>query len=241
MVCGWRFFATALTFFIATSIGFADEPAPHPKGGASPAVVPAAPKEAASESPIEDEMPASSGKKKAPSLLARPTYMAIVPEPGGRKTLTLGYRWPLHESASIEVRLVAGPKTEGTAVAPIYFHELLKGKLEEELFKLLDKSDQRGGLTHTFTKEKIVYKMIGQRNSLGHQAVHVQVYTEDARPDSNPAVAFLQLDTWAVNPQVLSLELPRDEFPNAGTLFVWFFRGDKVVWEESIAWPGYGK
>jgi hypothetical protein len=35
------------------------------------------------------------------------------------------------------------------------------------------------------------------------------------------------------------LDLARDEFAKSGTLFVWFFRGDQVVWEEQIRWPGY--
>ena len=55
----------------------------------------------------------------------------------------------------------------------------------------------------------------------------------------NPAAAYLQLDTWAVDQETLSLDLARDEFAKPGTLFVWFFRGDQVVWEEQIRWPGY--
>ncbi len=58
-------------------------------------------------------------------------------------------------------------------------------------------------------------------------------------PDPNPAAAYLQLDTWAVDQETLSLDLARDEFAKSGTLFVWFFRGNQVVWEEQIRWPGY--
>ena len=56
---------------------------------------------------------------------------------------------------------------------------------------------------------------------------------------ANPAAAYLQSDTWAVDPETLSLDLARDKFAKTGTLFVWFFRGDQVVWEEQIGWPGY--
>ncbi len=55
----------------------------------------------------------------------------------------------------------------------------------------------------------------------------------------NPAAAYLQLDTWAVDQETLSLDLARDEFTKSGKLFVWFFRGGQVVWEEHIRWPGY--
>jgi hypothetical protein len=132
------------------------------------------------------------------------------------------------------------------------------------LYACLDHSGE-GGRDYTFTKDKVVYKMIGRRNSLGNQGVHVLVQTEDSGtrkrslpkpppgahaqatprleategPDPNPGAVYLQLDTWAVDPETLSLELARDEFANAGTLFVWFFRGDRAVWQEQIRWPGY--
>ena len=50
---------------------------------------------------------------------------------------------------------------------------------------------------------------------------------------------FLQLDSWAINDQMLSLDLARHVFIKSGKLFVWFLRGDKVLWEEKIDWPGY--
>ena len=77
--------------------------------------------------------------------------------------------------------------------------------------------------------------MIGSRNSLEKQAVCVQVNLENAATRAKePAVAYLQLDTWAVDQETLALDLARDEFPKPGTLFVWFFRGDQTVWEEQI-------
>jgi hypothetical protein len=49
----------------------------------------------------------------------------------------------------------------------------------------------------------------------------------------------LQLDTWAVDRETLSLDLAKDEFAKSGRLYIWFFRGDQIVWEEQIRWPGY--
>jgi len=157
------------------------------------------------------------------------------------------------------------PNLKGLTVSPINFSEFLKGTVRDDLYTCLDHPSE-GGRVHSFTKEKITYTMIGRRNSLGNQGVHVHVYTEDsdglqqkspkalppgarvkARPqlgDSDdqsayPAAAYLQLDTWAVNQETLSLDLARDEFVQSGTFFVWFFRGDRVVWQEQIRWPGY--
>ena len=197
---------------------------------------------------------------------ARPTSMDIIPVPGGQKTLTIHCRWSSFPEASIEVRLVPGPAaSKRVSVSPINFSEHLKDKVREALFTCLDHTGE-GGRTYSFTKNQITYTMIGRRNSLGNQGVHVQVQPEggDTRPqspakplpagasvkgppppadmdspDPNPAAAFLQLDTWAVDRDTLSLDLARDEFAKSGTLYVWFFRGDRVVWEEQIRWPGY--
>jgi hypothetical protein len=137
---------------------------------------------------------------------------------------------------------VAAKDTENTLdsmeVAPVYFFEHLKGTVREALFRCTDHAGENSG-TYSFTKEKTIYKLIGRRNSLNNQAVHVKVCNEDGDPEKNPAAAYLQLDTWAVDRETISLDLARDEFAMPGTLYVWFFRGDAVVWEEQVRWPGY--
>lgn len=179
------------------------------------------------------------GKPKRQKLAARPTSMAIIPVRAGLKTLNIHFRWSLFPNSSIEVRLVPGPPQKGATVTPIYFAEHLKGTVREALYTCLDHPGASGH-TYSFTKDKLVYKMIGCRNSLGSQGVHVQVQPEDSKtPDKYPAAAYLQLDTWAVDKETLSLDLARDEFAQPGTLFVWFFRGDRAIWEEQIRWPGY--
>jgi hypothetical protein len=228
---------------------------------------PAQPKADAEKADADaDAEKADAEQPKQPKSGARPTSMAIISEPDGLKTLTIHFRWSLFPNATVEVRLVPDPVPKGVEVAPVYFSEHLKGTVRDALYKCLDHPGE-GGKTHSFTKDKIVYKMIGRRNSLGNQGVHVQVRPEegeklqrsppktplDARvqapprlddsdkdkTEEKPAAAYLQLDTWAVDPETLSLDLARDEFPKAGKLFVWFFRGDQIVWEEQIRWPGY--
>jgi hypothetical protein len=194
---------------------------------------------AADQVPAEPKADADADKPQRAKTGSRPTSMAIIPLPGGLKTLTIHFRWSLYPKASIETRLVPGPEGKGVMVTPIYFAEHLKGKIRDDLYSCLDHTGE-GGLTRSFTKDKLVYKMIGRRNSLGNQGIHVQVYPEESKqPNENPAAAYLQLDTWAVDQETLSLDLARDEFPKPGTLFVWFFREDRVVWEEQIRWPGY--
>jgi hypothetical protein len=167
-----------------------------------------------------------------------PTAIDVMPMPGGPKTLNIHFRWSLYPDARIEVRLVPGTEDKAAKVAPIYFHELLKGKVQDDLFDCLDHPDN-GGKTHSFTKDKIVYTMIGRRNSAGNQGVHVSISSETPKKTDQPAAVYLQMDTWAIDKDTLALDLPRDEFAQPGTLFVWFFRGSKVVWEEQVKWPGY--
>jgi hypothetical protein len=164
--------------------------------------------------------------------------MAIVSEPSGRKSLTIHFPWSIYPESSIEVRLVPGSETKDNEVAPVYFHEHLKGKVRDDFYDCLDHADN-GGKTHSFTKDKLVYTMIGRRNSLGNQGVYVQVASETPKKSDAPAAAFFQLDTWAVDKKTLSLDLARDEFTAPGTLVVWFFRGDKTVWQEEVRWDGY--
>ena len=81
---------------------------------------------------------------------------------------------------------------------------------------------------------------MGAKNSLGRTAVSVVPYNEGEDPEQRPGAVFLQLDAWSINDHSLSLDLPREVFKAKGTLFVWFLRGEKVLWEERISWPGYG-
>jgi hypothetical protein len=233
-------FPSCLPFFailLFSTSALADDTGPKPAaadkttsgGGATPN---AADQAAEPDSSVDAETP------QPQKIGARPTSIAVLSEPGGAKTLNIHFRWSIFPDASIEVRLVPGPEAKGVQVAPVYYHEYLKGKVRDELFDCLDHPD-RGGTTHSFSKDKIVYKMIGRRNSLGNQGVHVQVSSETPKKSDQPAAAFLQLDTWALDNDTLSLDLARDEFAAPGTLFVWFFRGDKAVWEEQIRWPGY--
>ncbi len=85
------------------------------------------------------------------------------------------------------MRLVPGADDKPVAAAPVYFHEYLKGKVQQDLFDCLDHLDD-GGRTHSFTKDKTIYKMIGRQNSLGNQGVHVQVSSETPKKDRSARV-----------------------------------------------------
>lgn len=228
-----------------------DNPSPMPAAAAPSKSGDAATADAATDQSAEPN-PADATETTQRKKGLGATSIAINSRPDGLKTLGIHFPWSLFPDASIEVRLVPGeakgvvpsppaplPAGEGSIeVAPIYFHEQLKGKVRDEFYDCLDHTDE-GGKTHSFTKDKLVYTMIGRRNSLGYHGVHITVASETPKKSDMPAAAYLQLDTWAVDKKTLSLDMARDEFAQPGTLFVWFFRGDKAVWEEQIRWPGY--
>ena len=89
------------------------------------------------------------------------------------------FRWSLYPNASVEVRLVPRRRPKDYELAPICFSKQLQGKVREDLYDCLDHVTD-GGRTHSFTKSGLVYKMIGARNSLGNQGVHVAVHPEDS-------------------------------------------------------------
>lgn len=197
--------------------------------------------DAAASSEPEDTVPAKPTKsRKPPKIKVEPIEIAVIAEQGRRKTLSIDYRWKIHEKASVEVRLVPAERVaQGATAVPVCFvGENVKGKVTEQIFKCLDHAGDRM-TTESFTKHRMIYKIIGDRNSLGRPAVYVLPYHETGTVADRPCAVFLQLDCWAVNDHLLALDLPREAFASPGVLFVWFLRDDKVVWEDKVDWPGY--
>ncbi|MGA2621039.1 MAG: hypothetical protein ABSF26_25730 [Thermoguttaceae bacterium] len=202
------------------------------------AAEPAAP--AADSKPDEAPVVRQPKTRKPPAIKVQPILVAVMSERGGRKTLAIDYRWSVYDKASVEVRLVPATRAaKGAIVVPVFFvGEQFRGKVVDQVYRCLDKSADLG-TTDSFTKDKMVYQIVGGRNSLGRASVHVLPYNEGGTPAERPGAVFLQLDSWAVNDHFLSLDLPRDVFRQPGTLFVWFLRGEKLLWEQRVDWPGY--
>jgi hypothetical protein len=176
----------------------------------------------------------------------RTSYVSIVRGRGGQQTLVIDYRWKLHRDASVEVQLVPA-EARSPAVAPLYFaSEYFKRDVSRKVFHCLDAADMREAVD-SFTQDKIDFEIIGRRNWLGRAAVVVlardtpePAHGKEVKTVDSPRAAFLMLECWALGDQSLGLDLPRDRFAPPGTLHVWFLRSNRVLWEETVAWPGYG-
>jgi hypothetical protein len=170
-----------------------------------------------------------------------PSQIAVVAESGNRQTLNVNYRWRVHANASVEVRLIPGDERKNVSVVPVYFRgEYFTSEVSQKVYRCLDAAADRAPV-ESFTKDKMTFKIVGGRNSLGNSAVYVLPYNEGSTPEKRPGAVFLELASWAVNDSALSLDLPRSVFTQSGTLVVWFIRGEQIVWQEKLAWPGYGK
>jgi hypothetical protein len=211
------------------------------KAGSAPPAASAADEAAAADHAASP--PSHYGK---PDLKTHPTEIAVIRGRGGRKTLAIEYPWKAHQNASVEVRLVPAERAEGTFVTPLDFYGqfLSHGAektsynvdLQAKIYRCLDHAEE--GLTETFAKDRMGFKIVGRRNSLGHPSVYVLAYNEGKTPEDRADVVFPQLDTWAVADNRLSLDLPPEVFARPGKLFVWFLRGDRLLWEEQVDWPG---
>lgn len=186
-------------------------------------------------------------------------HASIAQQRAGKQTLMIHYLWKAHARASIEVRLAPGERAEKVLVSPLHFYsDYFKGAAEEKFYRCLDGADR--GATDSYRKDKTDFKIVAERNPLGHPAAVVFPINPKAPRDreheddwSRPIIIFPLLAPWAIDDRTLSLDLPRDvsyqaesdelekrlqAFSRPGKLHVWFLRGDKVLWEEQLDWPG---
>jgi hypothetical protein len=242
-------FAAVLLWQASLLIAVGAEPADRAAPGArppDPAGAPAAPSaNPAAVAPQDSTAPAPRTGKL--NLKTHPSLVAALAGHGGRQTLAIQYRWKVHENASVEVRLVPAERAEGTFVLPLdfvgqYLSSRTKPKsyetdLQQKVYRCLDRAGDEGQ-TETFEKDKMGFRIIGQRNSLGRPAVYVLAYNAGKPPQERADIVFLHLASWAVADDRLSLDLPPEIFGKPGKLFVWFLRGNRLLWEEQVPWPG---
>jgi hypothetical protein len=200
-----------------------------------------------------DEKTDDAAKAKPKKFKIGPMMLAVLTE-HGQQILAVHYPWKACTKPSVEVRLVpdkpAKPDNESKPAklnevkaneppVPTYFvGQFMKGDKEDKVYEILTQASDRPH-DWSFTQDKTVYRVVGTKNLLGMGAVHVLSYPEDSTPDKSPAATFLELSSWAIDNKKLSLELPRAAFSQSGTLHVWFLRGETVLWEDQVAWPGF--
>ena len=159
----------------------------------------------------------------------------------GQQTLLVEYPWKVHQQPSVEVRLVTKDAIDQSGARPLFFvNEHVKGELLVKVYQCLDAAEGTG-TTEPLDVDDIEMEILGRRNSLGKPSVCLVRTVPGDDPTPGAGAIFCHLQAWSTNQAMLCLDLPRPYFSESGQLHVWFLRGDKVVWEEQIDWPGYGK
>lgn len=169
------------------------------------------------------------------------SYVSLVKSRGGDRALVISYPWKVHRRASVEIRLVTGKDPGPSGVRPLLFvKEHMKGEGAVAVFRCQDNASG-AGMREPLTEKEIKLEIVGRRNSLGRQSVYVLHELAATDPVPGTAAVYCLLPAWAINKRLLYLDLPRDDFAQPGKMHVWFLRQDKVLWSETVDWPGYEK
>jgi hypothetical protein len=166
------------------------------------------------------------------------SFVSLIKQRDGDLILVIEYPWKVHARTSIEVRLVTGENPKPVEAPPMRFLQTrMKGKVTEAVHYCLDRSaevEQR----KPFKADGLDFEILGRRSAMEKPSVCiVQRMGDKSVPGT--AAAMLMLHSWAINEKLLYLDLPREEFSDAGKLHVWLLRGDTVLWKETVDWPGY--
>jgi len=169
------------------------------------------------------------------------SFVSLVQTRIGQQTLVVDYPWKVHDRPSVEVRLVTKEATDLSGVRPLFFvNEHLKGELSLRVYHCLDAAAGTG-TTEPLKVNGIEMEILGRRNSLDKPSVSILRKVPGDDPTPGSGAIFCYLPAWSANQTMLCLDLPRQHFAESGKLYVWFLRGDKVLWEQQVDWPGYGK
>jgi hypothetical protein len=174
-------------------------------------------------------------------------YAEITLAPTGKPLLAIHYPWQVHARPSVEVRGLADNEAGTREIRPLQFvADLMKGEILSAVYDARDKAAQTPVKT-TLKVHGREFAVFGDRNLLGKPAATV-VFPE--RPDTPASreqatgadlaarAVYVHLDSWAVDPRTLWIELPAIEFARPGRIRVWFYREGNIVWWKTLAWPG---
>jgi len=194
----------------------------------------------AAERPVPKE-PRLSGS----SFVAMPEapHLSLRRQPSGEPILVVHYPWHRHQHPSIEMRLLEPKDREPSAWKPIFFvANYLKEDAIRAIRHCLDHGEDlpaKATFTHYAAGQKVQFEVTGQRNALERASVVIHGLSELEGPRSGNRLVFCPLEPWALDRHTLWLELPTKDASKPCRIRVWFLRHDDIVWEETLAWPGY--
>ncbi len=186
------------------------------------------------------ESPATRARR--PEDVEAGARVSVFREPTGKTVLVVSYPWEVHTKPSLEVRLLGPEEPDDERIHPMYFRwKHMKGDTTVAVYRTQDQSENAP--VRAVSREAPEFEILGARNSLTKPAVcAVRWFAHDTesgkKAQPGAGAAFPLLDAWSVNEKTLYLDLPGPYFDAAGPLRVWLLRDDRVVWSETLSWPG---
>jgi hypothetical protein len=167
-----------------------------------------------------------------------PNYVSVDKISTGENVLLVKYPWSVHDKASIEVRLITEKKDLRANIRPLRFSMIrFDDNIQRRIYRTFDDSLNQPSDWKTETGGQN-WQIIGHGNHLNRQAEWFVNTPKEKAAILGITAAFYPLDPWAEGDRLLMLDLPRDSFDQPGTMYVWFLRGDKILWREELDWPG---
>jgi hypothetical protein len=156
--------------------------------------------------------------------------------------LAVKYPWKKHEKASLEVRLITDKKEFDARVKPLRLASMrLETETEARLFKMFDDALDRPSTWNTEIGG-LKWDILAHANYRGRGSMWFVTTPEKGAKKENAfignAAVFSPLDPWVIGGRLMIFDLPRDSFGKPGKMYVWFLRGDRIVWQQELMWPG---
>ena len=161
-----------------------------------------------------------------------------------RPILKIEYPWTIITDASIEIRELRGEEDiKDYLIRPLRFrYDSFYYKTKDAVFDMRDRANQIANEESIYAYHRKGWRdftMLGVRNSLGRRSVTITDVErfEGGQEVANRAV-FPFIEDWSLDDQTLQFDIPSPNFARPTSLQIWFMMGGKIVWTETIEWPG---
>jgi hypothetical protein len=169
-------------------------------------------------------------------------YVSVEKISSGENVLAVRYPWKKHEKASLEVRLIPDKNDFAARVKPLRLASMrIEPETQKHIFKMFDDALTRPS---TWSAEigGIRWEIFAQANYRDRGAYWFITTPEKGAKKENEffgnAAVFTLLDPWVIDNRLMMFDLPRKYFGKPGKMYVWFLRGDRIVWQQELMWPG---
>ena len=166
------------------------------------------------------------------------SHVSLLPSPKGGNALLVEYPWQTHRQASLEICVVPNMAETALPRRPLRLvSSHVRGDAKADYYRAWDRGSA-GAAVRSLPLGDATWDLIAGINWRGTSGVCAtrKIFEKDAVTAT--WAVFWPLEPWSVDSRELRLELPPGQFREAGQMHVWFLRGEKVLWQQRLSWPG---